>query len=100
MWAVDHQRLPMWVVYDSPSDKPGQTLVRLHYTMPKPEPTDRLIVGPLPTIRAALSGHGYTCIGRQPEDEMLKEFESRLQRAFFTTLQQCEKEDDAPNPVR
>ena len=69
MFAVDHDRLPMWVVIDNPSDFPGRQLARCHYSLPNREATEMVIIGSLPTIRSALASHGYTCIGRQPEDD-------------------------------
>jgi hypothetical protein len=64
MWNVDRDRIPMWVIYDSPSDFPGQTIARLWYSLPKPEATDILIVANLSTIRAAVGSHGYVSVGR------------------------------------
>lgn len=69
MWDVDLDRLPMWVVYDNPSDYPGKTLARLWYSLPVAEATQVIFIGPLQVIRAALSSHNYSNIARQPGDD-------------------------------
>lgn len=37
--ASDHERLPMWVVYDRPSDYPDSFVARRFVTPPEPRPT-------------------------------------------------------------
>lgn len=69
MWAVDPERLPMWVVYDNPKDYPGQVIARLWYSLPAAEPTQIVMIASLQTIAAALSSHGFSNIGRRPWDE-------------------------------
>lgn len=70
MWDVDKNRNPKWIVYNNPSDYPGQTLARLWYSWPWPaEATQTILVGTLQVIRAALSSHNYSCVACQPGDD-------------------------------
>lgn len=69
MWDVDWKRLPMWVVYDNPKDYPGQIIARLWYTIPIARATDIFLSATLPTIRAALSSHGFVKTERADLDD-------------------------------
>lgn len=68
MWDVDRERLPVWVIYESPEHYPGQVAARLWYTVPDEIATSVVLVGSLPTVRQALSSHGYIKVPRHDVD--------------------------------
>lgn len=69
MWDVDHNRLPMWVVYNNAKDYPGRFVARLWYTLPIARATDLVFQAPLQTIREALSSHGFVKTVRADLDD-------------------------------
>lgn len=67
--AALHERLPMWVVYDSPSDYPGYWVARLHLSLPQPQATDCVLTAlTLDTLHWLLPA-GLTRLPRQPDDD-------------------------------
>jgi hypothetical protein len=64
------ESLPMWVVYDHPSDYPDRYVARQHVVgIEGDKPTDRMMGGSLEAIRAALSNLGLVCITRNKQDD-------------------------------
>lgn len=63
--------LPMWVVYDRPSDYPAHYVARQHVVgIAGQQPTDRAMVSDtLDSIRLALANLGLTCITRSADDD-------------------------------
>jgi hypothetical protein len=41
---LDLVRMPMWTVYEGPSDYPDHWVARLWYSLPDPTPTDAVII--------------------------------------------------------
>lgn len=69
-FTLDIQRLPMWVIYDHPSDHPEGYVARLHYSLPTSEPTPVAILWPeLEPLRDFLEGCGCVKLDRRPEDD-------------------------------
>lgn len=67
---ADRERLPMWVLYDRPSDHPDAYVARLHYSLPAPAPTDHhVITADVEALRLVLADLGCTRIARHPMDE-------------------------------
>jgi hypothetical protein len=67
---VDPERLPIWVVYDHPSDWPQFYVARLHYALPRPEPTGSVLMyRDLDPLREVLADMGCTKLDRFPEDD-------------------------------
>ena len=61
------KRLPMWVVYDHPSDFPGSYVAR---RWEGELPTDAVMVAPdLETLRGMLADFGLVCLARHPGDD-------------------------------
>jgi hypothetical protein len=67
----DAEVLPMWVVYDHPSDYPEQYVARQHVVgVAGDTSTDRLMAAEsLDNIRAALANLGLVCLTRNPQDD-------------------------------
>jgi hypothetical protein len=62
--------LPLWVVYDHPSDYPDDYVARQFVIgIEGDKPTDRMMIGALDSIRAALCNLGLGCIQRSEEDD-------------------------------
>lgn len=63
--------LPLWVVYDHPTDYPDHYVARQHLVGPEGQkPTDRMMAHPeLGPIRVALENMGLICVVRNPEDD-------------------------------
>lgn len=64
--------LPMWVVYDRPSDYPEAVVLRLWETLPEPTATEHAIpLEPerLAEMREALADAGYIKLLRTEEDD-------------------------------
>jgi hypothetical protein len=68
---VSETDLPMWVVYDHPSDFPDRYVARQHIIgIAGQQPTDRTMVSlSLDSIRAALANLGLVCVVRSEEDD-------------------------------
>jgi hypothetical protein len=67
---IDPARLPMWVVYDHPTDYPDGWLARLWYSLPQPQATGLAIAaGALDTLRDHLAERGCTVIPRSEGDD-------------------------------
>lgn len=67
---IDPARLPMWVIYDHPSDYPDSFVARLHFTLPQPELTVLLMVSPnLQALQLSFAAAGLTPIARSVEDD-------------------------------
>lgn len=63
-------RLPMFTVYDRPSDQPDVYVARLWLTLPKAEATNLILRHPeLEAIRDELRGLGLTQLMRQAGDD-------------------------------
>jgi len=43
-FVIDQDRLPVWAVYDHPTDYPDHWVARLWYSLPMPEVTNQLII--------------------------------------------------------
>jgi len=67
----DEGELPMWVVYDHPSDYPQHFVARQHVVgSAGQQPTDRMMVSStLESVRVALANMGLVCITRSDEDD-------------------------------
>jgi hypothetical protein len=62
--------LPMWVVYDHPSDYPQQYVARQHIIgVAGQRPTGRMMAGTLDSIRAALANLDLVCLARSEADD-------------------------------
>lgn len=63
--------LPMWTVYDHPSDYPNCFVARqmLVYRDGSQETTQIMISPDLQSIREQMVWRGLTCLGRQPGDD-------------------------------
>jgi hypothetical protein len=68
---VSETDLPMWVVYDRPSDFPDRYVARQHIIgIAGQQPTDRTMVSlSLDSIRAALANLGLVRVIRSEEDD-------------------------------
>lgn len=66
---IDNNRIPMWVIYQNTKDYPGKTVARLHYTLPKPEPTDHLIEGDLAALQERFGSMGFVRTDPHPWDD-------------------------------
>lgn len=67
--AQHHDRLPMWTIYQRPSDYPDGYVARMFFTLPRAEPTAVAIFGPTrDAVRAALPA-GLHRISRSPGDD-------------------------------
>ncbi len=63
-------RFPMWVVCNpTTKDFPGQWVARMHLSLPAPEATDLIILGPSLEEVCAQLPEGLTNIGRQVGDD-------------------------------
>jgi hypothetical protein len=63
-------RLPMFVVYDHPSDHPDHYVARLWVTLPEAAPTNVLLKHPdLDVIRDELERLGLAHLARQAADD-------------------------------
>jgi len=63
------QRLPMWVVYDRPTDFPENVIARMWLTLPRCEPTSVAVIGgTVDAVRDALPP-GLVRLDRNPGDE-------------------------------
>jgi len=63
------ERLPMWVLYSTPTDYPESCVARLWVSLPTPAPTTVAIVAPTAEeVRAQLPA-GLVRLERRPEDE-------------------------------
>jgi hypothetical protein len=67
----DEHLLPAWIVYDHLKDFPDEYVARLWHFLPPPaRATPHLIASrSLNTLRDILFDEGYTCIGREPDDD-------------------------------
>jgi hypothetical protein len=65
------ESLPMWVVYDHPSDYPEHYVARQHIVgIAGDEATNRMMMAAtLESIRTALGNLGLVCITRSEEDD-------------------------------
>lgn len=63
--------LPMWVVYDHPTDYPGHYIARQHVVgIAGRQATDRVMMhAELEPIRAALANCGLVCLTRDSDDD-------------------------------
>lgn len=62
--------LPMWVVYDHPTDYPEGFIARQHIVgIGGSQLTDRTMAGTLESIRTALSNIGLVCLTRSVRDD-------------------------------
>jgi hypothetical protein len=63
--------LPMWVVYDHPSDYPEHYVARQHIVgIDGEEPTDRMMASfTLDSIRTELADLGLICVTRSEGDD-------------------------------
>lgn len=67
---IDMARLPMWVIYDRPTDYPDRAVARLWYSMPQPTPTNGISFGiDVEVLRVRFRARGYTCLPRSPGDD-------------------------------
>jgi hypothetical protein len=70
MHAIDPNRLPMWVIYDHPTDFPDHFVARMHYSLPTPEPTGHVMLSPnVESLRDFFAASGCTLFTRSPEDD-------------------------------
>lgn len=67
----DLARLPMWVIYDHPSDWPNSYVARLHYSLPKHEPSGwTLVFDDIERLRAKVREYGGAQLfPRSPGDD-------------------------------
>ena len=64
------ERLPMWVIYDHPTDHPDGYIARAWYSLPEPEPMLLTFkTAELETLRQMMREGAYTCLGREPGDD-------------------------------
>lgn len=68
MKMIDSARMPMWVIYNRPTDFPSGTMARMWYAFPE-EATDRTIEANLNELRQRFTSMGLVNIGRQPNDD-------------------------------
>jgi hypothetical protein len=62
--------LPLWVVYDHPSDYPRDYVARQHIIgVAGQRPTDRIMTGTLDSIRVALANLGLIRLTRSDADD-------------------------------
>lgn len=64
--------LPIWTIYEKPSDFPEDFVVRRHVSYPGKvvaDPNIAMQSRGLENLREILQRQGLTCIGRQPDDE-------------------------------
>lgn len=67
--ALPADRLPHWVIYNSPLDQPGLVVARLWAALPEPAPTNALLrASTLAEIRELLP-RGLHCLARKPGDD-------------------------------
>jgi len=63
------ERLPQWVVTESPADHPGMFVARLWVALPEPQMTNCLVrAATLAEVRDLLPP-GLTCLARSPADD-------------------------------
>lgn len=64
----ENDRLPMWVIFDHPTNWPEWFVARKWYTLPQTESTDDMLKArTLDTLREMLPP-GLVCISRQDND--------------------------------
>ena len=66
----DSARLPMWAVYDHPSDHPDHYVARRWLTLPQPVPTHELRKATtLDELQQRFSSEGLAKLARMPSDD-------------------------------
>jgi hypothetical protein len=64
------EALPMFTVYDHPTDHPDFYVARLHLTIPEPAPTTLAILHrDLGALRRELASYGLVALERDPSDD-------------------------------
>jgi hypothetical protein len=64
------ERLPMWTVYDHPTDYPDVYVARLWLSLPEPVALPMTLACPeLDPLREELANLGLTSLHRQPGDD-------------------------------
>jgi hypothetical protein len=64
-----HDRLPMFVITDHPSDFPDCYVARLHLTLPNDVSLPVAVMDPsLDRVRDTMEALGLVCLSRHPED--------------------------------
>lgn len=68
--VIDPRRIPIWVIYDHPTDFPDHFVARMHHSLPWPEPTELVMVSPnLEALRLYYAGCGFTLLPREECDD-------------------------------
>ena len=68
--GFERGQLPIWTVYDRPSDHPQGFIARLHEVGPGIYgPTAHVVTGELHELRVAFMQAGLTCIARSEGDD-------------------------------
>jgi hypothetical protein len=66
----DSDRLPMWTVYDHPSDFPDYFVARKFFTLPEVAPSGDVVTAlSLERLRAVFQRMGLVCLARNVEDD-------------------------------
>ena len=67
---LDRERLPMWVVYNHPSDYPEDYVARIYYSLPAPAATFMVIRSKsLASLQDFLLSRGAIKFARDPNDD-------------------------------
>jgi hypothetical protein len=67
---VDRGRIPMWVIYDHPTDYPTEFVARLHFSTPRPEASGWMVRSPdVETMQREFARLGFLRLARHINDD-------------------------------